>query len=148
MFRLSLFAVVLIQAAIVVTGIALPLYAEVRTVAGRSAFERGARLSFGDAFYEYVRFIRETVPEDGRIVLPPVSVDATYGNMGIMQFFLAPRGIVNCPAEDEIRECLQLFSGERTYFLAIRQYPDPADYGGRRNLIPLNDALGLLAPAE
>jgi hypothetical protein len=144
--ELSLFAVVLIQTAIVVFKLVLPLRAEVQTVADRSAFERSARLSFGDRFYEYLDFIRDEVPDEGTVVLPPVSIDATFGNMGIMQYFLAPREVVNCPTEQEARKCLSLFDGKNTYFLHLQGFPTASDESGGRELIPLDDSLGLLSP--
>jgi hypothetical protein len=128
------------------SGTLLPLWRDIRSVAGLSQEQRSARLSFGDQFSAYVLFINDVVPEDGRVVLPPVSVDPTFGNMGIMQFFLFPRSIVNCPSVEAAQECLDLFQGSETYFLSVKSFPGQSQVGGTRRHLPFGSDLGLLLP--
>jgi hypothetical protein len=66
--------------------------------------------------------------------------------MGIMQYFLAPREVVNCPSEQETPECLSLFDGKDTYFLSVRDFPAVSDKSGGRELIPMDGSFGLLSP--
>jgi hypothetical protein len=148
LFVLTIAGAILIQVAILTLTFVLPAFSDIRTMDGRSAFERSARLSFGDRFYEYVEFIRETIPYDARVVLPPITIDAAYGNLGIMQYFLAPREISNCPSATESRACLETFSGENTYLLFVRNFPYKEDYEGIRELVLYNNSLGVIAPPE
>jgi hypothetical protein len=115
----------------------------VRTV---PAVERGAYIGFGDEFAENVSFARSQVPQDAHIVIPPMSISATYGNQGIMQFFLFPRSIVNCPQVEEARACLQTFRGRDTYFLAVLGFPENLTGVENRELLMTNESFGVFLP--
>ncbi len=139
---------ILIQLGLSFSHIILPLQARLRTVSGSPILERSARLSFGDTFFEYVEFVKMNVPESGRVVLPPVSIDSTYGNQGIMQFFLFPRSTTNCPDAILVEECLQTFRGESTYFLYIEGFPAEGAASRSRELLLFDDHQGLYEPPE
>ena len=94
------------------------------------------------------QFIVEVVPESGRVVLPPLTVDSTFGNMGIIQFFLFPRSIVNCPSVEATEECLELFQGDDTYFLSVDSFPESNQVGGTRKFLDFDSGLGIFLPYE
>ena len=41
-------------------------------------------------------FVRETTPDDARIILPPRLPRRTTAHVALMQYFLYPRDIHNC----------------------------------------------------
>ena len=135
-----------IQLYLLSTGVVGPLWQDVRSLADRGYLERSARLSFGDQFFRYIQFLRDEVPESGRIVLPPISVDDRLGNTGIMQFFLFPRSIVNCPTVETTEECLAVFQGSETYFLSVGPFPGNDNVEGTRRYLSYSDDLGLFLP--
>lgn len=85
---LLLCAAVVLQTGILVRGQILPLVERVRQVWSMPALERSGRLAFGDAFWEYIDFIRRTVPEDAIVIIPPEAVDVALGSEGIMRHCL------------------------------------------------------------
>ena len=137
-----------IQLYLLSSSVVAPLWRDIRSVANLPPFERSARLSFGDQFSEYIQFIVKVVPESGRVVLPPISVDDTYGNLGIMQFFLFPRSIVNCPSIDATDDCLELFQGDDTYFLSVGTFPQKSKVDETRKYVPFEAELGLFLPLQ
>jgi len=78
-----------LQAAVAVKGSLLPLAARVAQVRSMPSLERSARLAFGDAFWQYVDFVRHTVPDEATVLIPPESVDVAPLNQGAMEFYLA-----------------------------------------------------------
>jgi hypothetical protein len=146
---LSLLLIALgIQLYLLSSSVVAPLWRDIRTVVALESGERSARLSFGDQFSDYIQFIVEVVPESGRVVLPPVTVDSTFGNMGIMQFFLFPRSIVNCPSIGVAEECLELYQGDETYFLSVDSFPENSQVGSTRKFLPFGTSLGIFLPYE
>ncbi len=147
-FAICLLIALGIQLYLLSSSVLEPLWRDIRSAADLTPFERSARLSFGDQFYGYVQFIREEVPEHGRIVLPPLTVDPTFGNMGIMQFFLFPRSVVNCPSVEAMEECLEMFRGQDTYFLSVGEFPEADAIGDTRRLLPFDAGQGLFLPIQ
>ncbi len=88
---------------------------------GQTALWRGAKFNQGQRFANYVQFLHQNVPEDGRVVLPPAGVGPrALGFTPFMQFFLAPREVINCSDFD----CLRDLSREDTYILVVGKFPD------------------------
>lgn len=144
-----LIAIALIaQAVIVYSGTIQPLLRDIRSVAQASRWERSARLGFGDRFAGYMSFLVGVVPEGGRIVVPPTEVDPTIGNIGIMQYFLLPRSIVNCPEARIVSDCLETFAGPETYFLYVRGFPDEKAVGSNRELREFSEGMGVYMPVK
>jgi hypothetical protein len=104
---------------------------------------RSANFYQGRKFAEYVKFLNETVPETGRVVLPPPGKgpEALYHSPA-MQFFLAPRQVINCPDE----ECMRKLSRENTYILVVGEIPGPAEASQDGSLIMMDDAWGVVVP--
>jgi len=87
---------------------------------GQTALWRGAKFNQGQRFANYVQFLHQNVPEDGRVVLPPAGVGPrALGFTPFMQFFLAPREVINCSDFG----CLRDLSREDTYFLVVGEFP-------------------------
>ncbi len=87
---------------------------------GQTALWRGAKFNQGQRFANYVQFLHQNVPEYGRIVLPPAGVEPrALGFTPFMQFFLAPREVINC----NDLGCLKDLSREDTYILVVGEFP-------------------------
>jgi hypothetical protein len=88
---------------------------------GQTALWRGAKFNQGQRFANYVQFLHQNVPDDGRVVLPPAGVGPrALGLTPFMQFFLAPREVINCNDFN----CLRDLSREDTYILVVGEFPD------------------------
>ncbi|MFN2112268.1 MAG: hypothetical protein ACK2TT_04055, partial [Anaerolineales bacterium] len=95
---------------------------------------RSARFAFSENFAEYIKFLRQEIPEDGRVIIPPEQVSSwALSDTPTMQFFLAPRKVYNCLDLD----CGAAFIGKENTFILIMgldRFPgsevkeDPADY--------------------
>jgi len=141
-----LVALVFAQSVILFRSTIAPLYADARDVRGLPALQRGAILSFGDTFAAYTGFLRAHIPEAGRVVIPPFDLDPVYGNLGLMQFFLFPREVVNCPSGPDLPSCTSSMTSPRTYLLRVGAFPDPASLSRGRHLLEFSDHLGTYAP--
>lgn len=79
---------------------------------GQGALWRSANFRVSQKFADYILFLNANIPEDGRVVLPPQG----GGNRVVritpfMQFFLAPRQVINCLD----MECIQGVDRQNTY---------------------------------
>ncbi len=120
-----------------------PLVVRVADHQGSSAKDRGARIAFGDQFGDFIQYLDAGVPPDGRVVVPPIDVDSTYGDVGLMQFLLFPREIVNCPAGADLPECVQSMVGQQTYILRIGEFPAPEDVPASKAYSSFAGTLGI-----
>jgi hypothetical protein len=134
------------QIGLVIMTFILPLRNRIRGVQRLPALERSITLSFGDNFAAYMGFLMDVIPEEATVVLPPVEIDSTLGNVGLMQFFLYPRRIVNCPGEMRFDDCAILYSGEGTYLLSIADFGADGVEDGNKVFIQFNDRRGVFAP--
>ena len=120
-----------------------PLVARVADHQGASAKDGGARIAFGDQFGDFLQYVDGFVPPDGRVVVPPIDVDSTYGDVGLMQYLLFPREIVNCPAGADLPGCVQSLIGQRTYILRVGDFPAPEDVPASKVYSSFAATLGL-----
>jgi hypothetical protein len=133
---------VLVQAALIL-GSSLDDLNGVRLTLGMPALWRSAYFSQGKKFADYVLFLNENIPAQGRVVLPPIGYGPKFlGNTPIMQFFLAPRQVLNCTD----KACAEKLSPENTYLVAIEDFPgeEAARKFGQR--LTFNDGWGLFLP--
>ena len=122
-----------------------PVGATVWRLRALPAWERTAIILHGEEIAGFLGFLRETVPEDARIILPPRMRGTLFEHIGMMQYFLGPRDIHNC-GPNEIEACVQRATGENTYILAVDYFP-PRDLASEtRRLISYNDDWGVFAP--
>jgi hypothetical protein len=91
--------------------------AAVRKTIGQHGLWRSANFGQNQKFADLVVFLNEHIPEDGRVVLPPrAEAPGNIGSTPHMQFFLAPRPVLNCTSA--FQECLAHYSSqENTYVL-------------------------------
>jgi len=90
-----------------------------------SALDRSAIFSEGREFADYMTFLRETIPEDAKVILPPREPVQSLANIGYMQYFLMPREIQNC-GTDEVEACVLRMTGPTSYIITAWKFP-PAD---------------------
>ena len=118
-----------------------------RTI-GLSARVRSERLAFGASFSEYLQFLRERVPDDALVAIPPVEHDPVYGNMGLMQYALFPRRLTNCPAIGEWETCRANYGGENTFVISVGGFPPPDKPPGSKTYLAFDESRGLFAPTR
>jgi len=109
---------------------------------GQPALWRGANFSQGRRFADFVSFLNEHIPEDGRVVLPPPTVKPKeLGNTQTMQMYLLPRQVINCDSP----QCAADLSRENTTILVVGEYPGQELAGER---LMFDDEWGILLPPE
>jgi hypothetical protein len=118
-----------------------------RTI-GLPARVRSERLAFGASFSEYLQFVRERVPDDALVAIPPVEHDPVYGNMGLMQYALFPRRLTNCPAIGEWETCRANYGGENTFVISVGGFPPPNKPPGSKTYVAYDENRGLFAPTR
>jgi hypothetical protein len=123
-----------------------PVVARVADHQGSSAKDRGARIAFGDQFGDFIQYVDAEVPPDGRLVVPPVDVDSAFGDVGLMQYLLFPREVVNCPAGADLPGCVQSMIGQRTYILRVGDFPAQGDVPVSKAYSSFAETLGLYRP--
>lgn len=112
---------------------------------GYSAIDRSAILAEGMEFAEYMSFLRDTVPENAKVVMPPHQPVQPLSNMGYGQYFLMPRTIINC-GSDEVRECVLRMTGEHSYIVTAWKFPPKDAAESVKKFIPFRNELGVYAP--
>ena len=109
------------------------------------AWRRAADYLEGPRFGAYIEFIRANTAQDARIVLPPRLPERAESNVGLMQFFLFPRDIVNCGI-NEVEECVRRIRGSASYILALEDFPPRQLAEQTRVFIAFSDEIGLYGP--
>jgi len=137
---------VVLQAALTLRWVVGPALVDGRELIGLSAQERSARLAFGDRFLQYVRFVQQEVPLTATVILPSEADDYILGQVGIMQYFLIPRRVADCPTGIAPAICVAGLGGSDTYILAVESFPPPATALIRRDYLAFDDAWGLFVP--
>jgi hypothetical protein len=110
----------------------------------KTAVERSALLQGGDVA-GFVDFLRENVPEDARLILPPNYPLRPFAHIGYMQYYLFPRDIENC-GYDEVNACIRRVTGPNTYIMALPDFPPRALAEESKRFIPFTDDMGVYAP--
>ncbi len=142
--NLLLLVGVMIQGALIL-GISWRELNGVRKTLGMPALWRGANFSQGGKFADYTLFLNENIPATGRVVLPPAGYGPrALGTTPYMQFFLAPREVINCTD----LACAQNLSPENTYLLVVEGFPgdEAAKRFGEQRMF--NDKWGVLSPSS
>jgi len=113
---------------------------------GLPATERSARIAFGDRFGDFIVFVSINVPVARRVVIPPMQTDSAFGDVGLMQYFLFPREIVNCPSGPDLASCVRSLTGAQTCILRIGDFPAPEDVPPSKGYLPFDAERGLYCP--
>lgn len=111
------------------------------------AWERAAKLLeiYDKDFGGYIGFVRENVPEDAKVILPPREFGSAFEHIGLMQYFLFPRRIDNC-GRNEVEACIKRVTGPKTYILGLSFFP-PRDLAEEyKAFIQYDGNMGIYAP--
>ena len=109
------------------------------------AWARTGTILLGERITGHLGFLQDTVPEESRVILPPHSSGGIYEHIGLMQYFLIPRDIVNC-GRNEVEACVRRVTGESTYILAAGNFP-PHDLASQaKRYIEYDNDLGVYVP--
>jgi hypothetical protein len=112
-----------------------------------TAWQRSALLAEGQDFLEYVAFLRETIPAEAKVVLPPHSAISDWGaytSVEFMQYFMFPRTVLNC--SDPVDACVQRLTGPTSYILGLGKFPPPEVASEIKDYLPFDDTKGLWQP--
>lgn len=92
-----------------------------------------------------MNFIRDTVPEDAKVIVPPSRPIQTLSHVGFVEYFLMPREIHNC-GENEIRECVLRMTGDNSYILVGGEFPPNELAEQVKKFLPFKDGMGIYIP--
>jgi hypothetical protein len=107
---------------------------------------RSGFIAFGRSFSEYIDFLNENIPEDALVVIPKESQGGVFGHVNMMQYYLFPRTIVDCPPEIA-EECVLSMKGENSYILAPNAaFPPRSAADQIKEYIPFAENQGVYVP--
>lgn len=120
---------------------------------GKNATWRGVNFSAGWKMADFVTFLNGAVPEDGRVIIPPDGTGPpALGKTPYMQFFLAPRQVINC--NPVVETCVLDYASNDTYIVSVpdENFPDESlQHASDRTTfqyLPFNKDLGLYLPGD
>jgi hypothetical protein len=114
---------------------------------GYTAWERSALLSEGRDFLEFTTFLRDTIPESGKVVFPPrayVSRAGTFTELDFMRYFLFPRQVLNCG--EPVEDCVRSLTGRTSYIVAIGGFPPVEAAEAIKDYVPFREGKGVYVP--
>jgi hypothetical protein len=123
-----------------------PMGANIWSLRGRSAIERSAEIAFGSNFAGFMAFLQERIPDQALVVLPPMDQEPVFGNVALMQYFLFPREVVNCPSGEALHGCVRSMRGGQSYLIAVGDFPPAEDVPREKTRIRYGESRGLYAP--
>jgi hypothetical protein len=136
----------IIQSYAVLEGHVLPIVRRIWEVRHEDALRRSALLAFGDDFANYVAWLRDSIPPNARVAIPKEEQGGLFGNLGLMQYFLFPREIVDCPVE-EVEACVTRMTSPRSFILAPNDvFPPRSVLGVQRQFYSYDDIRGVFGP--
>lgn len=144
--RVLILLALIIQFAVLAQSIIRPTVLEILDVRNDQAPERSAVIGFGDGIAGYIAFINERTDEDGFVLLPYRENHEVLGNEGIMQYYLIPRKITNCPHDQPFEECFLTQGGSRTSILSIVGFPSIDIDQEKFLFVPFNESWGIYVP--
>jgi hypothetical protein len=124
----------------------LPISRRILEMLGKPAWERAALILEDEKFAGHIKFLREVVPEDARVILPPVTLYTSYEHIGFMQYFLIPRDLHNCGHSETPEECVLRMDGASTYIVGLRKFPPREEALTLKKYIEYDGDLGVFAP--
>ncbi len=139
----------LLTGAVLIQGVLLlrqagPDLLAIRGAMGQHGLWRSANFFQNQRFADYVNFLNEFIAEDARVVLPPLdSGPRILGVTPYMQFFLAPREVINCPDQ----ECLDNLLMTNTYVVFTESEVAERLADNPEQVWMFDGSWGVLAPA-
>jgi len=112
----------------------------IRSNLGKSGSWRGVNFNQSQKVADYIEFLKRNIPENARVILPSFGGDSKVLVNPYMQFYLAPREVLNCANI----ECLQAISREETYIVILGNIPK--DLFPNASHIKFDEHWGLLPP--
>lgn len=111
----------------------------------RDAVSRSADAAYGYDYMQYIRFLREEVPEEAVVVLTRTDGRPQYDSKPFLQYFLIPRTVVDCPS-GPLETCLLELSAPHVYFAYGGGVSLPERASPVLRAIPFDESLGIFAP--
>jgi hypothetical protein len=111
----------------------------------RSALIKSAAFSWDPIFAEYSQFLKDRIPTDARVILPPRNVGIPTDHVGYMQYILFPREIHNC-GPHEVVACIKRVQGGDSYILAVPGFPPKELMETQNEFIQFSDEWGVYVP--
>ncbi len=103
-----------------------------------TSMERNARFYIGRSGSEFMKFLVDTVPEDGSVVVVPEGV--IFRQQSLLQFFLMPRSIPHCGCDENPTQyspsCIECLRYPNHYIPAIGNFPSLEVMEGWKTFIP------------
>jgi hypothetical protein len=112
-----------------------------------TAWERSALLSEGQDFLDFVKFLRDTIPDTGKVVLPPstfVGEAGAFTYVTFMQYFMIPREVLNCT--EPVDECVLGLDGPNSYLVRIGGFPPAESAEVHKVYVPFRADQGVYVP--
>lgn len=115
--------VVIVQLFVLVQSTLIPALMEILDTRDYQAVERSAMIAFGDDIAEFIRFVGERTNEVDFVLIPSPEAHEVMSHVGIMQYYLIPRNVSNCPINQSFQECFQIQGGPKTSILSVNGFP-------------------------
>lgn len=135
----------LIQLILVGRDYAVPLIQTAWTARHAPAWQRAAALQEDEDFAGFIAFLRQNIPEDARVILPPNKPERPLAHIGFMQYYLFPREIHNCGV-NEVDDCILRVTGRNTYILGLPDFPPRALAQQSKRFVGYHDDYGVFVP--
>jgi hypothetical protein len=143
---LILSVTVVIHTMILLTSIYPDLVQRIWQARTGSAEWRSAAVHFGENYANYIEFVKTHTPIDSLVIIPKEEQVWNFGNVGLMQYYLYPRRIADCPIE-LLDDCILKLRGKDVYILApTLSFPPRAIADQVKHYLPFNQDSGLYVP--
>ncbi len=110
---------------------------------------RGARFAADEEFADYLAFFRAMLPENATLGLPPTEgASRALSNTPLMQFFLAPRQVVNCTRQNPGCPAALIEQGAFLVVLGNGTFPPQEFLNSPGRIRMFNQKWGILLPPE
>ncbi len=103
---------------------------------------RSARFYRGETFAEQVTLLRQAIPPEALVVLPPVSDAPALGQTREMEWFLFPRQVTNCLDQ----ACLEKWAAGKSAFVVWVPGAFEIRSAWMSRWLPLREDLGIVLP--
>lgn len=105
---------------------------------------RSADTSFGSEFASYISFLRTSIPEGSKVLIPPTKgLHYFLNDRPLMQYFLFPRQILQCQSD-----CSEWYLDPNVFIVSQDGFPQASSIPSSKQFIPFSDNLGLYITAK